>query len=216
MTETWDLDAGSGKVEFTKFSPGVAMIRVLSKVPNARFVHWLNNYQRSVTCPGLKVCPICKVRKAQKDAGEDYTLKMAKSFSLNIYNYDMDRYEIMEQGITFMEDLKLVMQDLKAEGKQLSDAVLKVRRTGTNKDNTKYRIDVHEQKPLSEKELEVMEEMKDLPEYFKPHTPEQIQALLDATSPTVDGYKEIWKSVMEGPKEDEQEESQEEIQVEGE
>lgn len=196
----WNLDGGGGKSEYTKFSVGVTRIRVLSQAPYMRWVHWMNQYGRSVTCPG-NGCAIDTMRKTQKDAGLPQTYNMSKVFSMNVYNHDTGRLEIMEQGITFMEDLKAVMQDLAEENKQLTDVILKVRRRGTGKDDTVYRIDVDDVTPLNSDEKRAKDEMKVFAEYLKPATTSQINQLLDAICTSPDEYKEEWKRIMEAPEE---------------
>jgi hypothetical protein len=186
----WDLDGGSGgKAEFTKFPVGTTRIRVVSGAPHIRWTHWMAKFKRSINCPGVKICPIDDITRKQKANGEKPTYNATRRYAMNIYNYETGRMEIMEQGKTFMEDLKLLMQDAKEEGKVLSDWVLKVRRTGTGKDDTKYRIDKQED---ATEELPV-EGVIELDEYFKPHTVEQITRILNG---------EDWDEVMKTDDED--------------
>lgn len=180
MGYSWDLDGGEQqKVEFTKFPVGTTRIRVLDKMPFVRWTHWIpgvtkDGKGRSINCPGMKVCPIDDIINREKANGMKPRYSRTKRYAMNIFNYETGRIEIMEQGKTFMEDLKLIRDDLKEEGKELSDVILKVRRTGTSKDDTKYRIDV-----LGDATEEMPKEgITDLAEYFKPHTPEQINRIL--------------------------------------
>ena len=108
------------------------------------------------------------------------------------------RYERTEAIIW---DLRLIKEDLKEEGKTLLDVILRVRRTGTGKDDTKYRIDVDSDTsdPIPEDEL------INLKEYFKPHTPEQITRLLNG---------EPWDDVMKSDNSDESDPKDEAIEVE--
>lgn len=208
---SWDLDGGQDKTHFTTFAVGVTRIRVLSEAPHQRWTHWMDQFRRSVTCPGMNICPIDKMRKAERDAEMPETYKAANTFSMYIYNHDAQRLEIMERGKEFMEDLKSVMLDLKERGKKLEDVILKVRRTGTGRQDTRYRIDIDEEAPLSDAEVLAKSSMKSLIEYFRPQTPEQIEELLlvQATSP--DEYKEAWSRIVEGKEPG----GEEHIQVEG-
>lgn len=197
----WDLDGGQKK-EFTKFPVGTTRIRVLDSAPHRRWTHWIASAKRAINCPGMNICPIDDIIDKQKANKEPATYNRAQKFSLNIFNYETGKVEIMEQGKGFMEDLKLVMSDLKAEGKGLSDAILKVRRTGSGKDDTKYRIDV-----LEHTDEPIPEGTTDLAEYFKPHTVEQITRIVNG---------EAWADVMGAPKEEEDApaENDEEIEIE--
>lgn len=183
---TWDLDGGASggsKVEFTKFPVGATRIRVLDPAPHVRWTHWMQKFKRSINCPGMKVCPIDDIINKQKANGEVPTYTRSRRYAINIFNYETGKVEVMEQGKTFMEDLKMIMSDLADDNKTLSDVVLKVRRTGTGKDDTKYRID---QAGDAEGNPPV-EGITDLQEYFKPHTVEQITRLLKG---------EEWDDVM--------------------
>lgn len=188
---SWDLSGGQGKkTNFTKFPVGVTRIRVLDDQPDVRWTHWLNQYRKSVNCPG-RGCPIDEIRRQQKANGETYTYNMSRRFAINIWNYETNQVEIMEQGITFMEDLRDVMTDLTEGGNQLRNAVLKVRRRGTAQDDTSYRIDVDEIAPIEANVANA--EKTNLREYFKPHTPEQILALISYQGNDFQGH---WNEVM--------------------
>lgn len=198
----WDLETGSNgsKAEFTKFPVGTTRIVVMDKAPHMRWTHWMNQFKRSINCPGMKVCPIDDIINKQKANGETPKYNRSRRFAINVFNLETNRIEIMEQGKTFFEDLKLIMGDLAEEHKTLSDVVLKVRRTGTGKDDTKYRIDVQ-----GDFDGELPKEgIVDLEEYFKPHTVEQITRLLNG---------EDWEEVMKSESEDVTEDEGEEIEV---
>lgn len=191
MTESWDLETGQDKTEFTKFPVGVTRIRVLSPAPHQRFTHWMQQFQRSVTCPG-RGCPIDVLRNKQKEAGVDQTYNFSKKYAFNVYNLETGKVEVMEQGIRFVTDLKDVMSDLKDEGKELKDVVIKVRRRGTGSEDTSYRIDVDNEDPMNAKEEKMFLEQLNLSEYFVPHTVEQINALLAVQ----ENYKEAWIEII--------------------
>lgn len=176
----WDFKetgATNKKQEFTKFPEGITKIRVVDTEPFERWTHFLLKDKRSINCPG-KGCPICQIRKNQKANKLNYTYPMSRRFALQILNRNTGKLEIMEQGITFMQDLRDVMEMLHEDGKKLIDADLQVRRRGTGKDNTSYRIDVAEEYPLTDEDKAMMKEMIDLKEYFKPHEPEKIARVI--------------------------------------
>lgn len=195
----WDLDSGSNgggqEVDFTKFPVGVTKIRVVDVAPHQRWTHWMPQFRRSVNCPG-RGCPIDEIRRQEKANGVPYSYNMTKRFALQIINRETGKLEIMEQGKTFMEDLRDLMNDLREDGKSLSDVDIKVRRRGTDANDTTYRLDIDEEYPLSDNDKKLAENKLDLNEYFKPHTPEQIMKLLEVRAETPDGYREAWNNIM--------------------
>lgn len=182
MGKKWNLDDGGSsdvvKQEFTTFPQGVTRIRVIDEVPVKKFIHWINDQKRAVTCPG-RGCPICEIRRRQKANKEPQTYNMAKRLGMQIINRETGNREIMEQGITFYKDLEDVMEDLMDDGYDLIDADLRVKRRGTGKDDTTYRIDRDEVTPLSESDKKLIDEKIDLEEFFKPHPPEMIQRIIN-------------------------------------
>ena len=172
----WSFETGGGnskKQEFTKFPEGVTKIRIIDIEPVERWTHWMARDKRSINCPG-KGCPICNIRKQEKANKLPYTYPMARRFALQVLNRNTNKLEIMEQGITFFQDLRDVMELLAKDKKSLIDVDLQVRRRGSGKDGTSYRIDVAEEYILTAEDTKMMEEKIDLKEYFTPHTPEQI------------------------------------------
>lgn len=183
----WDLETGNGggnedKLDFVTFPEGITRLRIVSDEPHVRWTHWMQNVTengkgRSITCPG-QGCPICTIRKQQKANGENYTYNMSKRFSMLVLNRETEKLEIMEQGITVMEDVRDLRNDLVSDEKSLREVDLKFRRRGMDND-TKYRVDLDEEYQLTDADIRAMEKMVDLGEYFKPHTPEQILRLIN-------------------------------------
>ena len=196
----WDFENKSEntgvKAEFTKFPVGITRIRIIDDAPVLRWTHWINQHKRSINCPG-KGCPICEVRRQQKANKEPYTYNVAKRLAINIINRETGKLEIMEQGISFFEDLRDIREDLSKEGLRLQDVDIRVRRRGTGKDDTSYRLDIDERTPMSEADKKLAENAIDLQEYFKPHTPEQILRIMNG---------EDWNEVMYDSKKDDEKE----------
>lgn len=189
---TPDTDKQSdNKKNFTKFPAGNNFIRVLDAEPHMKWIHWMPQFGRSIVCPGN--CPIDAIRKKEKAAGVDPTYSMQRKFAMNVYNHGTQRLEIMDEGITFMEDLRDIREDLLDQGKNLCDAVLKVKRRVTD-GKTSYRIDIDRIEPLSDAENEAFQQRTDLKEYFKPHTVEQIQRMLEVT----ENHKEKFIEIVTG------------------
>lgn len=193
MSTGWDFDAGQDKVNFTKFGVGVSRIRILSQAPKTRWTHWMPKFQRSINCPG-RSCPICEIRKQQKANKEKASYDMGRKMSMNIWNYETNRVEVMEQGITFFEDLRDVMSDVKEKGHALDEAILKIRRRGTGKDDTTYRIDIDEFTPKEDVVASV--ELLDLDEYFTPNDPDKILQVIAVVADSPDKYVERWNQIM--------------------
>ena len=193
MAETgWDFDSNGGsgenkkKTEFTSFPVGVTKIRIIDPAPHVRWTHWMPQFRRSATCPG-RGCPICQIRKNEKANGiKTPKYNMTRRFTINVINRELNRHEIMDQGITFFQD----------EGKKLADVDLKVRRRGTSSDDTSYRIDIADEYALTEDDKKLVAEKVDLQEFFKPQTPEQLTKLLNVKAETVDDYKKAWAEIV--------------------
>lgn len=193
-TFSWDVNAGNNgsgndsKAEFLKFPEGITRIRIVDAAPYQRWTHFMKKHKRSINCPG-RGCPICEIRRQEKANGMPYTYQMAKRFAINAINRETGRVEILEQGKTFIQDLQDIMADLKADGEELINADIKVRRRGTGQDDTSYRLDVDKIYPLSADDEKLIKGKIALDEYFKPHTPEQILRIING---------EDWATVMTG------------------
>lgn len=211
---SWNFDSGNDKKNFTKFPVGVTRIRVIDKSPHTRWTHWINSFQKSVNCPGSRECPICQLRQKQKDAKEPQTYGVSRRIAINIYNYDTEKQEIMEQGKTFFEDLRDLHKELSEDGSDLDQAILKVRRRGTGKDDTSYRIDIDEKTSPEDVVIKAREEKTDLVEYFTPHTQEQIQAIISAQPKSKEEANTMWQAIMSGDEDNESSERDEQFEIE--
>jgi len=176
----WDFnnDGNDKKIEFTKFPEGVTKIRLVDKEPHMRWTHWLAKEKRSVNCPG-KGCPICEIRKQQKANKEPYTIGMSRRLAIQIINRNTGKLEIMEQGITFFEELRDLRAMLAEKGEDIYDYDISVRRRGTGQTDTSYRLDPDEKYELTDADKKLIENAIDLKEYFKPHEPEKILRVLN-------------------------------------
>lgn len=170
---------GNGKeTKYTKFAVGITKIRLLNEAPESKWIHWMPKFNKAITCPG-KGCPICEIRRQQKTNGQTPTYNMSRRLIMNVLNLDTNQVEVMEQGVTFYEDLRDLKEDIIAKGKELPDAILKVKRRGDSKDDTSYRIDVDAIAPLTKEEMDKhRESMVDLKEFTAPHEIDQILELL--------------------------------------
>lgn len=176
----WDFNAGGSdkqKAEFTKFPEGITRVRIVEDAPFVRWTHWFNKYKRSANCPG-KECPVCEIRKHQKANRETPTYNMSKRLAIQVLNRENGKLEIMEQGITFFEELRDLMVELKEKGKTLADVDIRIKRRGTTQQDTSYRIDIGEEYPLSDADELQKGRLMDLSDYFKPTDPEKLLQVL--------------------------------------
>lgn len=185
MKTTWDFDTKNkdgNKADYTKFATGITRLILVDEAPQPRWQHWMNEHKRGVTCMG-KGCPICALRKSQKDAGEPVTYTQSMRLAMNVYNIDTEKLEVMDQGKRFMNDLKLIKEEAEAEGKNIRDYIIKVRRTGTTKDDTSYRVDLGDKYELSDVEKGKIAVPNDLSTFFSVPTADQLRALMAGERP---------------------------------
>lgn len=174
-----------GKIEFASFPEGITRFRIVGGDINVRWIHWMTQHKRSVTCPG-KGCPICTIRKEQKNRGEKITYNIQKKMSILGINRETKRLEVIDQGTTFFEDLRDVRGDNLEKHGDLINYDVKIKRSGTTQENTRYRIDKDEVYPLTAEDKKLLEGVdvdNHLASYFKPTTPQQIQRLLNGERP---------------------------------
>lgn len=191
MSNGWDFDAKSNnttfvKTEYTKFPVGITRIRIIDDAPHMRWAHWWNPSKRYITCPG-KTCPICEIRRRQKANGEIPTHNMTRRYSVNIINRETSKNELLEQGVGFFEDVRDLKEDLEKKNKSLKDADIKVKRRGTDKDDTSYRLDLDEIEALPSNLEKLLEKKYDLEAFYVPHDTESIIRLING---------EKWEDVM--------------------
>lgn len=198
MSWDFELSSSGNKQNFTVFPQGITRIRLVDNEPHIRWTHWINEQKRTVTCPGSHICPICEIRKQEKANKMQHKYNMSRRFTINVINRETGKLEIMEQGITFFENLKDLKDELDQEQneKSLTDIDLKVRRKGEGMATT-YRIDFDEEVPFSEADIKLMEEKVELSQYFKPHTPEVLVRVLNGES-----LDEIMKELRESENEE--------------
>ena len=162
------------------------------------WTHWIMREKRSIYCPGHG-CPICDIRKKQKENKEPYTYGVARRLRMYVYNYETNRIELLEQGVTFFEELLDLKKEAEKEGKELKDIIFKIKRKGATKENTSYRIDLDEYSPINlEDDMYNVKDLMPLNDMFKPHEPEKILQILDGKS-----WAEVFISENDEEKKDE-------------
>ena len=202
----WDFNGNSEKVEFTAFPEGVTKLRVLSKEPKLAWTHWIMKAKRSIICPG-RDCPICQIRKTQKENKQPVTHSVTRRLRIYVFNYDTNRVEVLEQGITFFEELADMKKELEKEGKDFRKAIFKVKRKGTSKETTSYRIDLdsYDESLSLDESAKLIENLQPISQMFQPHEPEKILRILNG---------EEWNEVFAQPISDEDKQDDEQFEVE--
>lgn len=174
----WEDIQGSGsegsKRQFLSFPEGITNIRIIDDAPHSRWAHWMPAARRSVTCTG-KGCPICEVIRAAKANKVTPPYNSSKKHSMNVINRTTGAVEIIEQGSDFFQELL----DIREEHGDLKAFDIKVKRKGVDQ-NTSYRLDVLEEKALTDAEKTLIEENRtNLKEFFAAPTNEQIVQLMN-------------------------------------
>lgn len=205
MTELtgWDLNAGrvtanaGNKLNFTKFQEGITKIRILDNAPHMRWAHWMPQFTRKVTCAGFG-CPIDEINKALKAQGQDPRYDNSRAFSLNIYNLNENRHELMEEGVTMIEELKMAIIDAFGEhpNTPIQNFVFKVKKRRNSSNRWVWSVDLESVSELNASEEASMEERVDRAEYFKPPTVEQVAQLLAVDSPEKDQRIAMYNQIM--------------------
>lgn len=187
----------SGKLNFTKFPEGITKIRVLDNTPHLRWAHWLPQISRKITCAGFN-CPIDELNKRAKAQGEANVYDNSRAFSFNIFNHNENRHELMEEGVTFFDELKLAMIDAVTEnpGISVESFVFKIRKSRNTAGKNSWRIDLDNVSEPGANVLSAMEQKVDRAEYYKAPTPEQVQAILDIDSPDKDERIKQYADIM--------------------
>ena len=207
----WNLNEGNtssgggNKINFTKFPEGVTKIRVLladGEAPFMRWAHWMPQFSRKVTCPGN--CPIDELIKVAKANGQTPPYGNSRNFSVNIWNYDTGRAEVLEEGITMIEALKdgieeaisEYLEDNPGTKLQICDLVLKVRKKMGSTGKNTWRVTLDSVATMEENVWEAHNNRVDFAEYYKPPTHQQIRELLMVQASTKDEYLEQYNRIM--------------------
>jgi len=211
MTLNWNLGdtggngGGGNKTNFTRFPEGITKIRVLlaeGEVPFMRWAHWMPQFQRKVTCPGN--CPIDELIRVAKANKQTPPYQNSRNFSLNIWNYDTNRLEILEEGITMIEALQdgieeaivEYMEENPESSVKVSNLVLKVRKKIGANNKATWRVTLDSVAEMEDEVMQAFINRVSLTDYFKAPTNEQIRELLAVSATTPDEYKAEYNRIM--------------------
>lgn len=197
--EGWDLNAGSGgsKNSFTKFPEGITRIRILDKAPHIRWTHWLPQFSRKLTCPGFG-CPIDEIIKTAKANKTKSPYNSVRQYSLNVFNQDTGQREILEEGITMFDELKVAIMDAITDnvGTSIGDYIYKVRKRVGTDGKAKWSVTSEYVPELSDDEKEALNNLVDFKEMHKPPTIEQVHELLAFQGSNKDEWTDGWMTIM--------------------
>lgn len=187
-----DVVSGNGgssdkkETKYTKLPVGATQLRCLDDAPKGRYTHWIPQANGgrglSVNCSG-KDCPICEIRKGEKEAAKaagqsmpSYSYNMRKAFAMNVLNRGTNEVEILEKGKTVFEQLKTLQDEIGP----VTNYDVKLVRRGTEFNDVSYSALPMAVAPLSATELAL--EKFDIDKICEPWTAEQIrQAMNGAT-----------------------------------
>lgn len=174
--ENFDKATANGnnnKTNYTKFSEGNTLIRVLDDGPYSFWSHWLNQQRTSVTCPG-KDCPICNLISQAKANKMTVPYSNSQRHALRIWNYTTNQMEVLIQGRNFMSQLSILNKDVG----DLREYDIKVIRNGSDRDTTYMLM------PTAPKPFEHINECVgiDMEELFKPPTHDEMLQLIEGKS----------------------------------
>ena len=207
----WNLNEGNSnsgggnKINLTKFPEGITKIRVLlgdGEAPFMRWAHWMPQFSRKVTCPGN--CPIDELIKTAKANGVTPPYQNSRNYSVNIWNYDTNRAEVLEEGITMIEALKDgieeaitdYLEDNPGAPVKISDLVLKVRKKMGSTGKNTWRVTLETVSEMGEEVAQALVNRVDFIEYYKAPTHEQIRELLSVQASTKDEYLSEYNRIM--------------------
>jgi len=213
-------DSKKDRLNFTKFAVGDTYITILD-VGTPRWTHFFKEAGNlTINCPGNN-CPVCSIIRAAKKADMKTDYKSTKKYGMLVYNHNSGELEILDQKITFVKNLKGMMDDMREAAAEkimedneelsleealeqvdpeitnLSKFVIRVRREGTGFNDTKYafkKAPKKEQKDVPQAILDSLSEYE-LDELFLKLDGDQIKLLISGKT-----LKEIFN-----PDEDEEE-----------
>lgn len=184
-------DGNKDSMDYTKFPEGSTIIRVLDKEPYTRWTHWVQQANGGkglgVTCIG-KGCPICELISIAKANKEKPKYTSRKVHSMRIINRTTEKVEINEQGKTFYENLKNIMDEVG----DVRAYDIKVIRKGTGINDTSYTLlpmkatgsfdmvnDKYVFKDFATEDKEKFDDTFSFTDLYNPPTQEQVLAILE-------------------------------------
>ena len=192
---------GGGKVEFAKFPEGVTRIRLLleqGERPFMRWAHWFPQFNRKITCAG-KGCPVDEVIKKTKDAGGTPVYNSTRAYAINIWNYDTNQHEILENGITMIEGLQDSLAEWYEDGDAkgpIQDLVIKVRKKKNSSGKWAWSFSLEDTRTPEDFVLKAIENKVNFEEYFRAPSIEQMNQLLAVNEPTKEDYLKAYMEIM--------------------
>ena len=121
----WDKVKESASGDFTKLEAGKTVrLHLLGAEPDVKFQHWdANKKCHPCTAPDCQFCV--------------ESVKRSARFSIKVFNMDSKRVEVLESGIAVFGQINAIREALDGT---LSGVDLKISRTGSGANDTKYMV----------------------------------------------------------------------------
>ena len=202
----WDdvenTNSGGGKTSYVKLENGLNTLRCLDSAPNSRWTHWLSAQKRRITCLGKSKCPFCEANQKAMDLGEKKKpFPTSMRFAMNVINRKTNSLEVLDQG----RDFFLNLLDLHKEVGDVTTYDIKVKTSNAGTTDVNHTIIPGAPTPLTDEEVAMIADKKDLEEAFKAPTVEQARMLVEGKSPD---------EVFGNSKQEEKSDNDESIEVE--
>ena len=171
--------ASSNKTNYVKLKDGMNKLRILDNAPTSRWTHWLNAQKRRITCLGAKECPFCRANKEAKEAGaKGQPFPVSMRFSMNVINRETNQLEILDQGRDFFKSL----HDIHSTVGDLTTYDLMIKTTNAGTKDVNHTPIPSAPMPLTDEEIAMIADKRDLSEVFKAPTVEQAEMLAQGKS----------------------------------
>ena len=121
----WDKVKESASGDFTKIEAGKTVrVHLLGSEPDVKFQHWDQNKKcHPCTAPDCQFCV--------------ESVKRSARFSIKVFNLDNKRVESLESGVAVFGQINAIREALEGT---LSGVDLKISRTGSGPNDTKYMV----------------------------------------------------------------------------
>lgn len=166
-------DAAIGKTSEVK-------VRILDEEPQSVWRHWQDN--RPYNCPGIAVCPVCKVRmEAKKNDPEGYKNNFRMDYRYYFNVFSDGKVKIFSFSSSVGRKLKMFLEKY-GDLRDYDVSIIK-RKTGSLPMNVEYDVIYEGKSALSDEDAALAETRYDLSEYVQPAKPEELAALSAGTKP---------------------------------
>lgn len=160
-------------------------LRILDEEPQGAWRHWQDN--RSYNCPGIAICPVCKVRmEAKKNDPEGYKKDFRMDYRYYFNVFVDGKVKIFSFSSSVGRKLKMFLEKY-GDLRDYDVSIIK-RKTGPLPMNVEYDV-IYEGagnvtgEDIAEALALAKESRYDLTEYIVPSKPEELVAVASGASP---------------------------------